>query len=82
MKICEKQRNYHAGLVQRVVSYVLCVWCQTSEFCTILPCKLITGDIKIFVQYKIFSQPTDPTFWAVCNWNQTIIFVQPKDVNK
>ena len=54
---------YHASLdsAQHFVSYALCV-CdvpQTSEFCTILPGKLITGDIKIFVQIKIFSRPTD-----------------------
>ena len=36
------------------------------------------GNIKIFVQNKIFSWPTDPTFLAMCNWNQTIIFVQPE----
>ena len=59
------------------------VWCQTSEFCTNLPGKLITSDIKIFVQNKIFSRPTDPAFWAVqkkknvCNRNQIIISVQP-----
>ena len=35
------------------------------------------GDIKIFVQNKIFSRPTDPTFWAVCNRNQTIILSRP-----
>ena len=35
------------------------------------------GDIKIFVQTKIFSRPTNPTFWAVCNRNQTIISSLP-----
>ena len=55
----------------------VCVWGQTSEFCTILPDKLITGDIKIFVQNKIFSRPTDQTFWAVCNLNQTITLSRP-----
>ena len=43
----------------------------------ILPSKSITGDIKIFVQNTIFSRLTDPSFWAICNRNQTIIFVQP-----
>ena len=77
MKIGEKQRTMLAS-VQRVVSYSPCVWYQTSECCTILPGKLMMGDFKIFVQNKIFSQPTDLTFWAVCNRNQTIIFVQSK----
>ena len=35
-------------------------------------------DIKTLVQNKIFSRPTDWTFWAICNRYQTIIFVQPK----
>ena len=60
---------YHANSVPRVVMYAPCVgvWCQTSEFRTILPDKLITGDIKIFVQNKIFSRPNDPTFRAICH---------------
>ena len=79
---------YHAISVLRVVMYTpcttsvwgcVCVWCQTSEFCTILPDKLITGDIKIFDQNKIFSRLTNPTFWAVCNRNQTIILSRPYD---
>ena len=79
MKIGEKQRTMLAqySVLSAMLCVCVCVWCQTSEFCTILPGKLITGDIKIFVQNKIFSRPTDPTFWAVCNRNQTIIFVQP-----
>ena len=64
---------YHASSIQRSSG----VWCQAYEFCTIIPGILITGDFKIFVQNKIFSRPTDPTFWAVCNRNQTIIFVPP-----
>ena len=68
---------HHASSIQHVVSYAPCVWYQTSEFCTILPGKLITSNIKIFVQNKIFSRPTDPTFWTFCYRNQTIIFVQP-----
>ena len=36
------------------------------------------GRYKIIVQNKIFSRPTDPTFWAVCNRNQTIILSRPK----
>ena len=38
---------------------------------------IITGDIKIFVQNKIFSRPTNPTFCAVYNRNQTIILSRP-----
>ena len=69
---------YHASSasVQCVVSYAR----GGGGGCdVILPDKLITGDIKICVQNKIFSRvrTTDPTFWAVCNQNQTIIFVQP-----
>ena len=77
MKIGEKQRTMQTQY--RVLSCTLrvCVWCQTSEFCTILPDKLIPGDVKIFVQNKTFSWPTDPTFWAVCNRNHTIILSQP-----
>ena len=70
---------YHASSVPRVVSYAPCVyvWCQTSEFCTILPGTLITGDIKKNLTFEIFSRPPDPTFWAACNRNQTIIFIRP-----
>ena len=74
---------YHINSVPCVVMYApcvcVCVWCQTSEFCTILPDKLITGDIKIFVQNKIFSRPTDPSSWTVCNRNQTIILSRPNN---
>ena len=63
-KIGEKQRTMQTQY--RVLSCTLCVcvcvcvcvWCHTSEFHKILPEKLITGDIKIFVQNKIFSRPT------------------------
>ena len=79
MKIGEKQRTMQAqySVLSATLRVCVCVWYQTSECCTILPGKLMMGDFKIFVQNKIFSQPTYPTFWAVCNRNQTIIFVQP-----
>ena len=57
MKSGEKQ---HTMLAQyRVLSATFCVCdVKASGFCTNLPGKLITGDIKIFVQNKIFSRPT------------------------
>ena len=67
---------YHASSVQRVVSYAPCVLCDVRlpNFAPFLPG---TGDFKIFVQNKIFSPTTDQTFWVICKWNQTVIFVLP-----
>ena len=84
LKFYENWRKaaYHASSdsVQRVVSYALCVcdvWLPNFAL-VILPSKLITGDIKFLSKIKYFFRPTDPTFWAVCNRNQTIILSRPK----
>ena len=74
-----RKAAYHAGSdsIQRVVSGMCVCDVRLPNFAlVILPGKLIMGD-KIFVQNKIFSRPTDPTFWAVCNRNQTIILSRP-----
>ena len=82
LKCNENSRKaaHHAQLVQRVVSYAPCVCvCVMLDFRILhhFTRLIIMGDVKIFVQNKIFSRPTDPTFWAVCNWNQTIILSRP-----
>ena len=71
---------YRTSSVLRFVSYALCECIhdvRLLNFALFYPDKLITGEIKIFVQNKIFSQLTDLTFWDVCNQNQTIILSQP-----
>ena len=82
MKIGEKQRTMLAQTQYSVLSATLrvCVCdARLSNFAlVILPGKLITGDIKVLSKInEIFSRLTDPTFWTVCNRNQTIILSRP-----
>ena len=41
---------------------------RLPNFVPFYPVFSITGDFKSFVQNKIFSKLTDPTFWAVWKW--------------
>ena len=81
MKIGEKQRTMLAQTQYSVLSASLCSVCvcdvRLPNFALVILPQINNGRHKIFVQNKIFSWPTDPTFWAVCNQNQTIIFSPP-----
>ena len=80
MKIGKKQCTMLPQTQYSVLSAMFCVCVCVCDVklpnfaLVILPGKLITGDINFLSKIKYYSDwPTDPTFWAVCNRNQTII---------